>query len=169
MDTASLARQLAELRDIEAIKQLVAEYCDIADDDHNQDRAVTIYAEDGMWEGGDVRAQGHEEIRALYGEFAKQISFSQHNVFNPRIQVDGSKARGTWNLLGPFTYRETGQRVWMVARSEDEYVKVNGAWKFQHHRGFGMEVPYEEGWPGKTPDDVFANYAWRGRPRSGNS
>jgi hypothetical protein len=87
-------------------------------------------------------------------------------VFNPCIQVDGDTAKGTWNLLGPFTYRKSGNRVWMIARAEDEYVKIDGVWKFKHHRGFGMEASFEEGWPAHTPDDVFANQAWRGRPRS---
>jgi len=59
MDTAELAKQLTVLQDIEAIKQLKAEYCDICDDDHNQDRIVTIFAAEGIWEGQGIGpAQG---------------------------------------------------------------------------------------------------------------
>ena len=51
MDNTELVKQITVLQDIEAIKRLKAEYCDICDDDHNQDRIVTIFAEDGIWEG----------------------------------------------------------------------------------------------------------------------
>ena len=51
MESREIEKQLTVLQDIEAIKQLKAEYCDICDDDHNQDRILTIFSEDGIWEG----------------------------------------------------------------------------------------------------------------------
>jgi len=167
MDNAELVKQLTEMQDIEAIRRLAYEYCDIADDDHNQDRIVSIFAEDGVWEGGDTRAQGHDEIRALFKGFAEQISFSQHNAFNSRIWVDGNTAHGTWQFLGPFTFRENNYRCWIMGRSEDEYVKVDGIWKIQNHLGSGIDFSPEDGWPSHTPPDEFGNFAWRGRPRTG--
>ena len=72
MDNAELEKHLTVLQDIEAIKQLKAEYCDICDDEHNQDRIVTIFAEDGIWEGKGVgHARGHAEIRKLFKSFAE--------------------------------------------------------------------------------------------------
>ena len=148
MDNAELARQITLLSDIEAIKKLKAEYCDICDDDHNQERIVTIFAEDGIWEGeGATYAKGHAEIRKLFKRFAERISFSQHNVFNPRIEVKGSEAHGTWYFLGPFTFRKGNRQFWLAARYEDDYVKINGVWKFKHLRAIGrMAAPYEKGW-----------------------
>jgi len=100
MDHAELAKHLTVLQDIEAIKQLKAEYCDICDDDHNQDRIVSIFAEDGVWEGKGVGyAKGHAELRKLFKSFQERISFSQHNVFNPRITVNGNEARGVFTPL----------------------------------------------------------------------
>ena len=49
--TDSLEARVQRLEDIEAIRQLKAEYCDICDDSHNPDRIVTIFTEDGVWEG----------------------------------------------------------------------------------------------------------------------
>ena len=46
---------------------------------------------------------GPAELRELFKSFADRISFSQHNVFNPRITVNGNEAHGTWYFLGPFT------------------------------------------------------------------
>ncbi|HKA56283.1 MAG TPA: nuclear transport factor 2 family protein [Candidatus Binatia bacterium] len=159
MDNAELAKQLTVLQDVEAIKQLKAEYCDICDDEHNQERIVTIFAADGIWEGKGIgRAQGHAEIRNLFKSFAERISFSQHNVFNPRITVNGAEAHGSWNFLGPFTFRKGSRQLWLAARYEDDYVKINGQWKFKHLRAFGrMAAPYEKGWASGVAGDVFAN------------
>jgi len=159
MDSAELAKHLTVLQDVEAIKKLKAEYCDICDDDHNPDRIVTIFAEDGIWEGQGIgRAQGHADIRKLFKSFAERISFSQHNVFNPRIEVHGNKAQGRWNLLGPFTFRNGNRQLWLAACYEDDYVKINGVWKYQHLRAFvRMAAPYEEGWASQAKVDVFSN------------
>src|SRR3982074_1333176 len=124
MDNAELEKRLTVLQDIEAIKRLKAEYCDICDDAHNQDRIVAIFAEDGIWEGkGLWRAQGHADIRKLAKSFAERISFSQHNVFNPRIEVNGNAAHGRWNFLGPYTFRKGNRQIWLAAFYEDDFVK----------------------------------------------
>ena len=37
--------------------------------------------------------------------------------------------------------------MWLAARYEDEYVKVNGEWKCQHLKVFSsFMTPYEQGW-----------------------
>ncbi len=159
MELSELERQLTVMQDIEAIKQLKAEYCDICDDDHNQDRIVSIFSEDGTWEGKGVgHAKGHVAIRELFKGFAERISFSQHNVFNPRIRVAGDTAHAVWYFLGPFTFRKDNRQLWLAARYEDDYVKLDGTWKIQHLRAIGrMAAPYEEGWAGSTKPDVFSN------------
>lgn len=158
MDTRELERQLTELQDIEAIKQLKAEYCDICDDAHDPDRIVGIFTEDAVWEGeGVATARGHAELRSLFERFAQQVSFSQHNVFNPRITVKGDTAHGSWNLLGPFTFREGRRPIWVAVRYEEDYVKVAGKWKIQYLRGIGrMAAPYAEGWESATDAGVFS-------------
>ena len=143
-----LEKRITELEDIEAIKKLKALYCDICDDDHNPDRIWKIFADDGIWEGGGFgQAQGHDAIRKLFQTFQKLIAFSQHNVFNPRITVDGNRAHGTWYLVGPFTFREKNDARWIACRYEDDYVKINGEWKYQHLRAIiRVNAPYETGW-----------------------
>ncbi len=159
MKIEELAQQLTVLQDIEAIKQLKAEYCDICDDDHDPDRIVGIFTEDAVWEGKGVAiARGHAEIRRLFEDFACKVSFSQHNVFNPRITVDGDEAHGIWYLLGPFTFREGNRPLWVAVRYEEDYVKRDGKWKIKHMRGIGrMAAPYEEGWASKIDAGVFSN------------
>jgi hypothetical protein len=148
MDIADLERRITIQEEIEAIKQLKARYCAVCDDDHNTEKITTLFVEDGIWEGADLGShQGHDAIRALFQSFKERISFSQHNVMNPIIEVNGDRATGTWYLLGPFTFRKGNRAIWLAARYDDDYVKVNGEWKFQHLRATGrMAAPYEKGW-----------------------
>ena len=143
-----LEKRLTILEDIEAIKRLKARYCEICDDDHNPELITTLFADDGIWEGEGIAPQrGHVAIRALFQKFQQRISFSQHNVFNPRIEVKGNRATGTWYFLGPFTFRHDNGARWIAARYDDDYVKVNGVWLYQHLRAtIRMVAPYEKGW-----------------------
>lgn len=148
MNIDELAKRITTLEDIEAIKKLKARYCAICDDDHNPGQIVTLFAEDGIWEGAGVGVnQGHNAIRKLFEGFRERISFSQHNVMNPIIEVDGDHATGIWYFLGPFTMRKGNRAVWLGARYEEDYIKVNGQWKFKHLRAIGrLTAPYEKGW-----------------------
>ncbi|NNL84031.1 MAG: nuclear transport factor 2 family protein [Myxococcales bacterium] len=135
MDSNALEKRITRLEDIEAIKQLKAQYCDICDDLHNPDRIASVFAEDGIWEGGDFgQAKGHEAIRELFAGFRKRFSFSQHNITNPIIEVDGNRATGIWYIMGPWTLAADGKEIWMAARYDDDYVKVDGSWKYRHLR-----------------------------------
>ena len=151
MDMAEIDKRLTQIEDIETIKQLKAEYCDICDDGHNPDRIVKIFAEDGIWEGGGFgKAEGHAAIRELFQGFQKQISFSQHQVMNPVIKIEGETATGIWYFFGPFTFSRKNQAKWLAARYQDDYIKVDGEWKFQHLRARGrLSTDYDKSWATK--------------------
>ena len=150
MDMAQFEKRLTRLEDIEAIKQLKARYCAIADEDHNPDKITTLFVEDGIWEGGFGTAQGHEAIRRLFQRAQQRFSFSHHMVMNPIIEVEGNSAKGTWYFFGLFTVRETNEARWLAVRYEEDYIKVNGEWKYQHLRAHGrMSASYEKGWAPK--------------------
>lgn len=135
MSLTELEKRITRLEDIEAIKQLKALYCDICDDTHNPDRITALFAEDGIWESDDFgKAQGHEAIRKLFVDFRKQFSFSQHNIMNPVITVDGQHASGSWYIVGPWNFAENNKKIWMTAKYNDDYVKIDGQWKYQHLR-----------------------------------
>lgn len=149
MEKMGLEARVQRLEDIEAIKQLKALYCEICDDDHNPDRIVTIFTEDGIWEGKGIgTATGHGEIRALFERFQKMMSFSQHMVMNPRISVDGDSAKATWYFFGPFAFYEGNQAKWQATRYHEEYARVADEWKIKHLKIAqpGMSVDYQTGW-----------------------
>ena len=151
MELADIERRLTRLEDIEAIKQLKARYCEICDDDHNPDRIASVFAEDGIWESADFgTAKGHAAIRELFKKFQKLIAFSQHNVMNPIIEVDGDRATAEWYFLGPFTFREQQEPRWLALQYKDDYVKVSGRWKYQHLRvNLRVSASYDKGWAEK--------------------
>ena len=110
MDLAALEARITGIEDLEAIKQLKARYCEICDDNHNPDDIVTIFTEDGIWEGKGIgTAQGHAEIRELFVGFQKAMSYSQHMVMNPIIEIDGDTATGRWYIFLPSTFRKGNQ------------------------------------------------------------
>ena len=81
MELAELENRITRLEDLEAIKQLKARYCEICDDDHNPERIASIFTEDGIWEGRGIgKAQGHHEIKELFQNFQRMISYAQHMV-----------------------------------------------------------------------------------------
>jgi ketosteroid isomerase-like protein len=135
MDLVELESRITRLEDIEAIKYLKAEYCDICDDLHNPDRIASVFAEDAIWESPDFgQARGHDEIRQLFQGFRDLFSFSQHNIMNPRIDVNGDHATGIWYIMGPWTHTENKAEKWMTLRYDDDYLKIDGQWKYQHLR-----------------------------------
>lgn len=149
MNLDELAQRITRLEDIEAIKQLKARYCSICDDDHNPERITSVFSEDAIWEGKGIgRAEGHAAIRELFVGFQKSISYSQHMVMNPIIDVNGERANAVWYFFGPFTMRDGNQAKWLTARYHEDYVKVNGEWKIKHLRvkGPAMSADYEKGW-----------------------
>lgn len=146
-----LEDRIQRLEDIEAIKQLKAEYCAYCDDGYNPDAIAKLFLEGAVWDGGALgRYEGREAIREFFRGAPQQVSFAIHNVMNPRVEVDGETARGEWYLLQPMTDTQ-GQGIWLTAVYHDRYRKVDSVWMFEH---VDIELrflsPYEGGWA-KTP------------------
>ncbi|MFK7916173.1 MAG: nuclear transport factor 2 family protein [Pseudomonadales bacterium] len=145
----TLEERITRLEDIEAIKQLKALYCEICDDGHNPDRITTIFTDDAVWEGkGIATATGSGEIRSLFVRFSEMMSFTQHMTMNPRIEVQGDQAKGTWYFFGPFTFVEGPQAKWQASRYHERYQRVGDEWKIKHLKVCAptMSVDYQTGW-----------------------
>ena len=149
MTDQELLARITRLEDIESIRQLKSRYCETCDDNHNTDSIKTIFAKDGIWEGDGIgKAVGHGEIVKLFEGFQKAISFSQHMVQNPVIEVDGTNATGRWYFFGMFTYYKNQQTRWQAARYHEKYKKIEGEWKISHLKVAApvMSARYETGW-----------------------
>lgn len=143
-----LEARITRLEDIEAIRQLKARYCEVCDDNHNADDIIMLFTSDGVWEGKGIgRAEGHAEIQALFKTFQQSMTFSQHMVQNPIIEVDGDAASARWYFFGMFTYAD-GQKRWQAARYHEQYQKLDGHWLIKHLKIAPPVVSarYEKGW-----------------------
>lgn len=151
MDQKTLEQTVQRLADVEEIKRLKYRYAEICDDDHNPDRVVELFTEDGIWESGEAfgTGRGRKGIHELFSKFAKMMDFTQHNMFNPIIDVDGDKATGTWYLHGTFRLRGGEDRI-LAGSYLDDYEKVNGKWLYKHLRwNPRVWVPRSVGWVGE--------------------
>ena len=154
--TQSLESRIRRLEDIEAIKQLKARYCALCDDGYDADQLTDLFTEDALWHGGSLGvARGREKIRKFFQNTPAVMPFAVHMVMNPVIEVDGDTATGRWYLFQAATLKavENGadKRVdgalWGSARYDEEYVRVDGEWKFKSLRLTSrFWTPYDEGW-----------------------
>ena len=65
---------------------------------------------------------------------------------NAIIKVDGDRAKADWNLWCPYTSRKHNDTRWIAGKHEDDYVKVDGEWNFQHPRAIiRLHAPHEKG------------------------
>jgi hypothetical protein len=161
---ARLAARLRAVEDVQAIERLKARYGELVDRRYGPRGVVAsaeledlagaiadLFTADAVWDGGKVLGlcRGRDEIRARFRE--PTLAFSWHFFVKPRIEVDGDRATGTWDILAPCTTRD-GRAQWMAGVEEDEYERVGDRWL---HRAMKLRVvflaPYELGWA-KRPE-----------------
>ena len=110
-------------------------------------RAADLFTEDGVWDAGPALgvARGRDEIAARLT--TSTLVFSRHLFVKPRLDVDGDRATGRWDLLSPCT-RPDGTSLWMAGYEDDVYARVDGAWL---HRSMTLTTlfisPAGTGWP----------------------
>ena len=108
---------------------------------HFTDDAWIDFSELGIHRGKDAVGKFYKEV------VAQDLSYSAHMVSNPIIEVDGDKAEGKWYVFVPCTFRATDTPVWLQGKYEEEYVKVEGEWKWRSMTTrFDFISPFEEGW-----------------------
>jgi uncharacterized protein (TIGR02246 family) len=138
--TLSLEQRVARLEDIEAIRNLRARYAQYADDDYDADGMASLFVEDGVWEFTNEwgRHEGRQAIHEMTSALGRQITWALHFTICPQIEVapDGRTGTGRWYILALETMvgtvdPEERDAVIVSGIYEDEYVKVDGEWKFK--------------------------------------
>jgi len=135
-----LARRVDAAESVLAIQALKARYGEVVDARFHRGAVVeaallaelaataaSLFTEDGVWDGGPALgvARGRAQIAARLA--GPTLTFSRHLFVKPRIEVDGDRASGRWDLLSPCT-RPDGTSWWMCGYEDDTYARVDGAW-----------------------------------------
>lgn len=155
----ALERRLAKVEGHQAILNLKSEYGALADARYTRkgprsqaeidplaDRLAKLFTEDGVWDGGSElgRCRGRDAIRDRFRQ--PTLHYSWHFFVKPRIEIDGLRAQGDWDVLALCTTTE-GRAMWMVGVEHDEYALVDGIWLHTRmHLEARLMAPYEGGW-----------------------
>jgi hypothetical protein len=113
---------------------------------HDIDALMEMFAPDAIWDGRPFnrRAEGRDDIRQLMIDF-QATPFVIHNVMNPLIEVNGDTATGNWHAIIVAT--NENQPLWVFGNYEEDYVRLDGRWKFQNVRFVtAVMAPHQEGW-----------------------
>ncbi len=148
-----LARRVAELEDIEAVKEAKNRFALAADPVLDVEALVALFTEDATLEytgGLDVK-RGHSEIRAWFEN--DPIDWRVHFFLPIEIRIDsgGKTARGKWFMFAPLRsqnyFEDRVDAIWCVASYDDELRKMDGTWLFSHVRThFHIMAPHDKGW-----------------------
>ncbi len=122
------------------------------------DRLANLFADDGNIEialrGAYVGRASIRRSLNLYGEpGVHEGNLHNHMQFQPVIDVapDGKTARvraRAFSMMG--NYGKAG--MWMGGIYENQFVKVNGIWKFHHDQVYNTYfIPYDQGWKDLQP------------------
>jgi len=142
-EIASLRQRVESAESLLALQALKARYGDLVDQrfrlGEQVDReslrrvagaAAQLFTEDAVWDGGTGLGR-HVGRAAIAARLARPtLTFSRHLFVKPRIEVDGDRAWGRWDLLCPCR-RADGSSWWMCGFEDDEYLRVDGVWLHQ--------------------------------------
>ena len=148
MSLENIVERLQALEDVEEIKRLKARYCAYCDDGYDAENIASLFTEDAIWDGGSFgRFEGRVEIREFFVHAPKMLPFAIHMVMNPIIEVKGDTATGIWYLFQACTFGDGDRAVWGSARYDEEYVRIDGAWRFKNLKlTSNFWTPFDEGW-----------------------
>ena len=135
--------RLRRLEDLEEIRALLMEYRRALDEKDFRAYAA-LFARDGVFSAGTMKATGPDEIYALVegmlGTLLTERSGDDfHLVANIAIELDGDRATSTSTWAYVLRERDTPVLA-KLGRYEDELVREDGRWRFQH-RHAPSDVP----------------------------
>jgi hypothetical protein len=149
MSDLSIEQRIECLESIEAIKRLKYLYCRYCDAGFDHERISSLFVTDAVADCGAGPIAGAKAIAEKFKDESTRIPFSAHMVTNPIITVDGDTGHGNWWIIMPSTLM-SGEKAtghWFVGEYDDDYVRVDGEWKFKRLRvSEKFWTPHLEDW-----------------------
>lgn len=129
---AKLERELVQLQDREAIREVIYRYCHAVD---RCDLAMlkSCYHPDGYDDHGFFAGNGHEFADYVIPVLEK-IDSSIHAITNTRIDLDGDRAAcgSQWSVMHRLKHEAGFTDYWHNGRYLDVFEKRDGEWKILH-------------------------------------
>ena len=141
----SLSKIVHELRDIEALNQLMARYCHLIDTGQWKDVAQ-LFTENATGEFGFFGSFNGRNEKS-FERLAQDYSFRAHMVHNSIVEVQGDVASGSWYVTAQITLEPIKQAVWVMGKHQNRFKRVDGSWKFTAIKVEPWYFSrYEQGW-----------------------
>jgi ketosteroid isomerase-like protein len=127
-----LESELQDLRDREAIREVIHRYCQAADR-CDLEMLKGCYHPDGYDDHGFFAGNTH-----AFSDYVipclEQIDSSVHAITNTRIQLDGDRAScaSQWSVVHRLRHDEGFTDFWHQGRYLDVFEKRDGEWKILH-------------------------------------
>jgi ketosteroid isomerase-like protein len=141
----------SEMEDIEAIVRLTHEYA-FLNDTFRLEELVETFTADAVFDmvpAGMGRYEGREAIRGFFVRERRAMAHLMHVTSNHIIDiVDAQQARGTSYFLA-MGITVDGKENHARGYYEDEYTRVDGAWRFASRRSNPL-LPFQAHRPGRA-------------------
>ena len=141
-----LEARVQELDDREAIRDLRYRYHECFNEGRYED-VPDLFTDDGEIDFAHLgRGKGKDYITTFFTQDIPTLSSSYKQfIHNIVLQVEGDRGKGFSYLEAKAVY--SGESYLVCGRYDDEYVRVNGKWKFQKmYVTIYFMVPLSEGW-----------------------
>jgi ketosteroid isomerase-like protein len=145
-----LKTRITRLEAIHDIRNLMADYTHYFDagwSGAGQDAAkvAALFTEDAIWGGDSGVHKGRAKIQAWCAKYGHSAKMSLHIAMNPKVEVDGDQAQGSWNGLIPMV-TPTGDALWVGGRYECEFARTEPGWQIARMMFLtAFQTPYDEG------------------------
>jgi hypothetical protein len=154
-DQSLVEQRITAIEDTEAIRRLHNEYAAWCDASYNATEIAKLFAEDGQWVHPDFGTQtGRSAIESFFNGMSDVIKWAIHHMSNGIIELgdDGLTANGKWNMLVlcSMVHSDDPEECDAVVISggyDNDFIKVDGAWKIQVMRGNNHHISnLDQGW-----------------------
>lgn len=146
MENKDLEKRIQVLKDREAIRELLSNYCWTIDNGKYED-FLELFMDDVVCDFGDL---GHFSNKVEWRNFIYEgipsiSSRMRHLIHNENAEIKGDEARG--RSYFDFTGIHDEKSFVGGGHYEHQFVKVNGQWKFKEIKAvIYYLVPLSEGW-----------------------
>ncbi len=146
--TGSIEARLQRVEDELAIRRVLVDYAAFLDG-RNYDAYAALFTADGEWTGGGGSFKGQPAIRAMLanvlGPAGAENGSNFHLITNPRIDLDGDRARATSRYLFVMRAPDGRPQPSLAGIYTDDLVRVDGKWKIRRRLANDI-MPSREEW-----------------------